>query len=113
MDYTEIAVAFVVSSMGGGGIVALIQTWLQHKLKSETKEDEIILNLRVGLKIIIQHDIRQLANRCIEQGYITLEEKEFLMEMYQTYKKLGGNGRLDTIMSEVEELEVRVNECKV
>ena len=108
MGTIEIVLAFLTASIGGGGIVALVQTWMQHKFKTEDTENETIKNLRIGLKIIIQHDIRKLAQQCIEQGYITLEDKEFLHEMYQCYKSLGGNGRLDTIMAEVEELEVRV-----
>ena len=42
----------------------------------------------------------------IQEGEISLEDKESLTEMYQAYKSLGGNGHLSTIMAEVERLHI-------
>ena len=41
--------------------------------------------------------VRWLGESYIIRGYITLDEKESLAEMYEAYKRLGGNGHLKTV----------------
>jgi hypothetical protein len=47
-----------------------------------------------------------LGKQYISDGEIHLEDKENLVEMYKAYKKLGGNGHLETVMSEINHLKV-------
>ena len=50
--------------------------------------------------------VRWLGKQYITAGEIHLEDKENLQEMYSAYKKLGGNGHLDTVMAEINHLKV-------
>ena len=51
--------------------------------------------------------MRYLGRCYILDGKISLEDRENLEEMYTAYKSLGGNGHLETIMSEVRRLPVK------
>ena len=55
--------------------------------------------------------IKYLAKSHIKRGWISVEDYEDLKRMHQVYhdpKNLNGNGFLDGLMAEVEELEKRV-----
>jgi hypothetical protein len=51
--------------------------------------------------------VRYLGRHYIEAGRIGLSDKENLTAMYNAYKALGGNGHLETVMNEVNRLEVK------
>ena len=57
-------------------------------------------------KVLMVDRVRYIGRGYIVSGQITLESKETLYEMYDAYKSLGGNGHLETVMSEVEKLKI-------
>lgn len=57
-------------------------------------------------KVLMVDRVRHLGQSYIYSNQITLESKENLIDMYNAYKKLGGNGHLDTIIAEVEKLPI-------
>ena len=57
-------------------------------------------------KVMSIDRIRYLGLCYIGSGGISLEEKETLHEMHDAYEALGGNGHLDTVMDEVDRLQV-------
>lgn len=98
--------------MGSSGITAIILAVLQRKWKKADKAEEkqdVIIN---GLKVLTVDRVRYLGKNYIERGWITLWEKENLKDMYIAYKSLGGNGHLDTVMKEVERLDIRSDELE-
>ena len=50
--------------------------------------------------------VRYLSKKYVDEGQISLADKENLEEMHSVYTLLGGNGHLDTAMAEVEKLKV-------
>lgn len=63
-------------------------------------------------KVMITDRVRFLSKHYIAQGCITLEDKENLKEMYKAFNALGGNdGKLDTLMAEVEKVRVTTSDC--
>lgn len=60
----------------------------------------------------LAHDrICYLAEKYIERGYITRDEYENLHDyLYKPYKALGGNGTVDRLMEEVDNLPIRQKE---
>lgn len=57
-------------------------------------------------RVIMVDRVHWLGSSYIKRGAITLEEKENLIEMYNAYKGLGGNGHLKIVMDEVDQLEI-------
>lgn len=61
-------------------------------------------------KATAQHKIVTIGNAYLAQKAITTNEKTMLEDIYEPYRKLGGNGLAKTIMDEVEKLPVVVEE---
>lgn len=53
--------------------------------------------------------VRHLGMTYIKAGQITAEELHGLMELHEAYKMLGGNGFLDKLMEEVNNLRIKVD----
>lgn len=121
----------LMKSAFGAGIVAGLfgvwQWWLNRKAQKEDKAAEAkIVNcaargaeikqlqetvnaLVVANRTILYDRIKHLAKTYIKRGYITVEEYEDLKRMHKVYHdEMHGNGFLDGIMNEIEELEKRV-----
>lgn len=63
-------------------------------------------------RTLLYDRIKHLAKSYIKQRWISVEDYEDLKRMHKVYHdpdKLDGNGFLDGLMAEVEELEKRVN----
>ena len=93
-EWMKMAVTIIVSVVASSGFWAFIQS-ISDKKNAKTK-------MLVGLA----HDrIMHLGMSAIEKGSITKDEYENLHTyLYQPYKKLGGNGICERIMSEVSKL---------
>ena len=76
-----------------------------YKLKLEEDNQN---NLETQMLIGLAHDrIIYLGMVYIERGYITQDEYENLYEyLYKPYEKLGGNGSVKRIMTEVDQLAI-------
>ena len=83
-------------------LLAMLQ---RHWAKKDAKTGklEALVNAQ---KVVMVDRVRYLGSRYIKQKSVSLEDKETLIEMYNAYKSLGGNGHLETVMQEVEKLPV-------
>lgn len=104
---------FFIGLLGSGvgaGIMAIVLACLQRKWKKEDKHDDRLEAIMVAQKVMMVHMVRDLGKKYIHDGEIHIEDKESLQDMYNSYKALGGNGRLTTIMNEVNALKVIVDD---
>lgn len=110
MNEVLLALIAAASSSGVTGIIlaALNRKWAKsdRKREGEVNDEKKLDAVVTGLKVLTVDRVRYLGQRYIEQGEITLADKENLQGMYQAYKGLGGNGHLEVIMREVEKLPV-------
>lgn len=60
-----------------------------------------------ALKVLMIDRVRYLGNRYIHEGSISLTDKETLQDMHRAYKALGGNGHLNTVMKEIDDLPIK------
>ena len=90
----------------GAGLMAIIKDYLNHKWAKKDKEDTRNDALVRAQKITIIDRVMWLGKHYISQDGITLSDKDNLVEMYEAYKDLGGNGHLDTVMNEIKKLKV-------
>ena len=98
----ETVIALVSVCLGSGGVAAIILALLQRKWAKDDRVDALV----AAQKVIMVDRVRFIVRAHIEQGEISLEDKETIKEMFRAYKALGGNGHLDTVMGEMEKLKV-------
>ena len=96
----------LIAALTGSGVSSIIVVLLQRHWAKQDKHDERVDALVDATKVQMIDRVRWLGRGYIEAGQIRLEDKENLKEMYKAYKRLGGNGHLDTVMTEVEHLKV-------
>ena len=96
----------LLAALTGSGISSIVIVLLQRKWAKQDQHDERVDALVDATKVQMIDRVRWLGRGYIESGEIRLEDKENIKEMYAAYKRLGGNGHLDTIMSEIDHLKV-------
>ena len=103
----EMLITLISVALGSSGLSAIIVAILNHhwakKRGTSTKLDALL----EAQKVLMIDRVRYLGECYIIRGHITLDEKENLVEMYQAYKNLGGNGHLKTVIEEVHRLPVQ------
>ena len=118
------------SAFGAGIVAGLFGIWQWRLNRKAQKEDKAVaMNaancaargeeikalqnnvnaLIVADRTILYDRIKHLAKSYIKRGWISVEEYEDLKRMHKVYHdEMHGNGFLDGIMNEIEELEKRV-----
>ena len=96
----------LIGALTGSGVSSVIVVLLQRKWSKQDKRDNRVDALVEANKVLMIDKVRYLGKKYISEGEIHLEDKENLQEMYDAYKRLGGNGHLDTVMYEVNRLNV-------
>ena len=102
----ESLIVALISAATGSGVASIVVACLQRKWAKQDKHDERVDALVDASKVQMIDRVRWLGKQYIKDGEIHLEDKENLIEMYNAYKRLGGNGHLETIMNEVKQLKV-------
>ena len=96
----------LIGAVTGSGVSSIVVVLLQRKWAKQDKHDERVDALVDAQKVMMIDKVRYLGKKYISEGEIHIEDKENLKEMYSAYKRLGGNGHLDTVMDEVNHLKV-------
>ena len=109
MDYIIYLLGIV---FGSSGLSAIIVAILNHRWAAKKGTSTKLDALLEAQKVLMIDRVRYLGECYIIRGHITLDEKENLVEMYQAYKNLGGNGHLKTVMEEIDRLPMHGEEVK-
>lgn len=96
----------IVAVLGSSGLSAIIVAALNRHWARQDRQDDRLTALVTAQKVVMVDRVRYLGQKYIDAGEITLADKETLEEMHAAYTGLGGNGHLDTVMAEVEELPI-------
>lgn len=116
-EYLQVFLASSALAGAVGGTMTIALEWFRRRWK---KQDEKEAKSKVDVndmsnkidalvdanKVIMVDRVRYLGQNYIVAKKISLESKENLNEMYKAYKALGGNGHLETVMYEINRLEV-------
>lgn len=100
---------FIIGFLGAGigsGVMAILLAWLNRKWAKADRHDARLDAVVDGVKVLTVDRVRYLGKCYIDDQSITLDDREALEDMYRAYKALGGNGHLETVMSEVRHLPV-------
>jgi len=97
----------LLAVVGSSGVASIVVACLQRHWSRKDREDGRIDALVAAQQVLMVDRVRHLGKGYIQDGYIELSDKENITAMYSAYKALGGNGNLETVMREIDKLEVR------
>lgn len=81
----------------------------QEKLVEEEKkkQEERVKALENGMVCLLRKELIADHEKWMERKYITSKALENGLQMYDAYKKLGGNGMIDHMKEEIESLPIK------
>ena len=102
----DIVVALIVAVLG-----YFLKTSLNEvkQLKHEKEEREAARNTAIenGMVCLLRKHLMDEHEKWVTKGYITPKALESGLLMYKAYKALGGNGMIDHMEEEIQELPIR------
>lgn len=103
----ESVAAIVAAFFASQGLWALVLYLVQRKDKKNDTEEAELKN-QSAMLLGLGHDrIIYLGGQYIKKGFVTEAEFENLNRyLYEPYKKLGGNGTAEKIMTDVKKLPI-------
>lgn len=110
-----VIIAVIGGILGGSAVAALInqigesvRQRRKHKYETNSNQDKELDALKEGLKWVIYDRIRYLGQTYISAKAIDFDDRRILNEMHRCYHVgLSGNGDLDNLMKEVNELPLK------
>ena len=72
----------------------------QQALNCERAEQEL---LKQGMLSLLRFRVHRLCTHISTQGFMTIDEKNDLVDLYESYKSLGGNSRTQIMYENVIE----------
>lgn len=103
----EILFPLVLAVVGSSGIASVVVAVLNHYWSSNSEQDKRLQAIIRAQRVLMVDRVQYLGKTYIRAGYIDIDDKNNLHQMYLAYKDLGGNGDLETIVAEVNRLPVR------
>ena len=110
MPIWEVLVIIVGSGCTAAFITGFMQIkiWkLNRKAAKEDKEECSFQHVERALKVLLYDRLQWLIKQNIETGFITAEGLRGLLEMYECYHELKGNGLLENMIKQVKNLPIR------
>ena len=77
---------------------------LAEKLEKAEEKDDI---LKLTIRMILEYSIKDLAEKHMVAGFMTMEDLKHISDLHDSYQKHGGNGVLDRRMRDVDKLPIR------
>lgn len=88
------------------GILASIILFFYHKIGEYYKNVSATKN---GMKILLKNEIIKEYQSMHKRKCTTIYEKSIIMDLYKEYKNLGGNGVIEDIIRDVNEIPLNEN----
>ncbi len=87
-----------------GGALILAYRSLAKKVKREIQEQEA---LKEGMRSLLKRQIIEDCRQRIRDGEVDPTDRETILDMYDCYQKLGGNGSVTKIKDEMMQLRTK------
>lgn len=97
----------VVSTILGTILVSLYKENKRLKHDQEKQRTERDKAIEDGLQCILRKHLMDEHEAWMGRGFITPHALENGLAMYKAYKKLGGNGMIDHMEEEIQELPIK------
>lgn len=95
MHISEIVMEYYVDILLGLTFTAISMLWVR------------IWALHNGMKALLRNHIVSAYNKCLDKGFVPLHERDNIQNMYENYKKLGGNGNVTKIVEDILDMPCR------
>lgn len=66
--------------------------------------------VREGVRVLLYDRLKHLCKKHIQEGKITSDQLEDILSMHNAYHNIGGNGFLDSLISQVKKLPINREE---
>lgn len=101
----------IVATVVSGVLVFVLQSVIRENSRLKKEKEEARSRheqaLENGMVCVLRKHLMDEYNSCMEKGYITATELESGLAMYDAYKGLGGNGMIDHMKEEIENLHIQ------
>ena len=95
----DIVVTILVAVLGSQAFLEVVKEIINRKRKPTAIEE--------GVRWLLQDKLEYLATREIKNRETTLEMRKFLHKGYEIYHSLKGNGDMESLMQEYDDLPVK------
>lgn len=114
---TELVMLFLAGT-GGAALIKLLDNIIQFSLqrrakrkdngqKEKTELEKQVDAIQQCLMVSMLDRIQYLCRCYIRDEKITIEDRRRLHQMHKGYKAVGGNGDLDDLLAQVDELPLK------
>ena len=108
----------ILTSVASAMLVFLLQSVIKEnrRLKEEKEKQEQaqkqleadrLKALEAGVVCLLRKELIAEYEKWMDKGYITQTALEHYLHMFNAYKSLGGNGMIDHMKEEIEELPIK------
>lgn len=88
------------------GLIISIICYLYKRIVEYNK---LIDHTKNGVKVLLKGEIIRRYNECTQKDCMTIFEKEIVMELYDEYKNLGGNGMISNLIEDIDDIPLSKN----
>ena len=114
---TELVMLFLAGT-GGAALIKLLDNIIQFSLqrrakrkdngqKEKTELEKQVEAIQQCLMVSMLDRIQYLCRCYIRDGSISIEDRRRLHQIHKGYKAVGGNGDLDDLLKQVDELPLK------
>ena len=93
----------IIAIISSGAFTTLINAILNYINKRSEKKS----NINKALMCLLGYELKNECHRLIKAKTLSLNDLEQLQELNNIYHEMGGNGYVKSLMSKVEQLEVK------
>lgn len=90
----------------GFGLIVGLTAFLYRKISHYY---EMMNWTKNGVKVLLKDEIIRRYNEIKKEGSLSLFEKEAIIDLYQEYKNLGGNGMIEDVIDDISEIPIVKN----
>lgn len=98
----EIIMSYAAQALYTAAVLLVGYLW--RSLRSAQNDNQLIKD---GVRSLLRDRLIHKCEKCIANGYCTTEYHDGIIEMYNDYHALGGNGAVTRLLNQVEELPHR------
>lgn len=93
----------IIVAVLGSGVLSTLITIVANAIRDRKKSED---DIRAGVRMSLYFQFRDHALGYIRDGEIDADDLKILVETYNTYKRLGGDGFCDHLMELCNDLTI-------
>ena len=98
-EYIGTLVLAIISS---GTLSAIISGLFARQSQKQVEHNGV----REGVRVLLYDRLKHLCKKAIHAGGITSDQLEDILSMHNAYHNIGGNGFLDSLVTQVKQLPI-------